>query len=94
MAQYRCPYECTWVNLLSTEFDGKPGSHHLALLLDTTNGEQPLPADQWKRGHVVTPAMFGAIDAFLEHTVVHAHDTLPLRLPDESFTLIKRALEP
>ena len=68
-----------------------PASHHLGLLLDTSNGEQPLPADEWKKGHVVTTDMFTAIDSFLEHTVLRAHDTLPPRLPGGSLTLIKRA---
>jgi len=50
---------------------------NLGLALDVSVAAEPLPPDQWRRGHVVTPAMEEAIAAFLAHTVRDGHDTLP-----------------
>ncbi|KAL1511620.1 hypothetical protein AB1Y20_006412 [Prymnesium parvum] len=85
----RCPRQGVEqaVRQASAKWRG-PGSDNLALYLDTSNGEQPLPADQWKRGHVITPAMYAAIDLFLTHTIVHAHDSLPPNLPTDSCSIL------
>ena len=50
---------------------------NLALCLDVSVATQPVPPSDWQLGHVVTPAMHDAIDAFLVHTVLRGCDTLP-----------------
>jgi len=57
--------------------DGESAAGSLALLLDVSQGEGPLPPSEWQKGHVITPAMHGAIDTFLEHTVARGRRTLP-----------------
>lgn len=52
----------------------RPATARLRLLLDESRGAQPLPADQWAKGHVVTSAMWRAVDEFLEAAIVRGEE--------------------
>uniref|UniRef100_A0A7S0JGR4 Peptidase S9 prolyl oligopeptidase catalytic domain-containing protein n=1 Tax=Calcidiscus leptoporus TaxID=127549 RepID=A0A7S0JGR4_9EUKA len=41
----------------------------LELLMDESVATAPLPASEWRRGHLITPAMWSKIDAFIERHV-------------------------
>lgn len=66
----RCPRAGVDAAVEAARPHWKGYEHRFRLIMDESNGTGPLPADQFAKGHVITPAMWSEIDKFLERTVL------------------------